>query len=74
MNSKRDRFKRVAEIRTNRILEYIRRLSNCSNKSSYDYDESNVKKIFSVIEIELKKAKKMFENSLENKNKKFTLD
>ena len=40
---KRERFKRVAENRTNRIIESIRLLGNCSNRSNYEYTEEDVK-------------------------------
>lgn len=54
---KSQRFKRVAEARTNKIIESIRLLGNCSNRSNYSYSEEDVKKIFSAIESELKVAK-----------------
>jgi hypothetical protein len=54
------RFKRIAEKRTNRIIRLIRLLGNCSNKSSYLYTDTEVKKIFSTIEAELKEAKSRF--------------
>ena len=42
MNEKRERFVRVAESRTNKIIEMIRLLGNCSNKSNYEYDEKDI--------------------------------
>ena len=54
MKEKRERFKRIAENRTNKILEQIRLLGNCSNKHNYDYTDEDIKKIFSVIETELR--------------------
>ena len=58
--SRRDRFVRVAEARTNRILDTMRLLGNCSNKSNYDYTEEDVKKIFGALEAELKHQKSRF--------------
>lgn len=55
-----DRFKRVAAKRTNDIIHKIRLLGNCSNRSSYNYDEQQVNRIFSAIEQELKAAKARF--------------
>ncbi len=40
--TRHERFKRVASKRTNEILEKIRILGNCSNKSSYEYTEEEV--------------------------------
>jgi len=57
-----ERFKRVASRRTNEILNRIRILGNCSNKSAYAYTEDDIQKIFSVIEKELRDARGKFTN------------
>ncbi|MFR5875513.1 MAG: hypothetical protein ACLUFN_03385 [Eubacterium sp.] len=72
--SKRDKFVRLAEARTNKIIDMIQLLGNCSNLSTYDYTQQDVDKIFSAIEYEIKEAKKKF-NKIENKKgTRFTLD
>lgn len=71
MNEKRERFVRIAENRTNKILEQIRLLGNCSNKHNYEYDDKDVKKIFAVIEQELKQAKSRY--SAQSDKEKFKL-
>jgi len=58
--TRHERFKRVASKRTNEILEKIRILGNCSNKSSYEYAEEEENKIFSEIEKQLKLNKAKF--------------
>lgn len=63
METKNDRFVRIAEARTNKIIDMIRLLGNCSNKASYDYSKEDVKKIFTAIENELKVAKAKFDSS-----------
>ena len=68
---KAERFKRVAENRTNKIIDQIRLLGNCSNRSNYEYTEEDVKKIFAAIEVELKEAKQKYQTKA--KNKKFEL-
>lgn len=68
---KAERFKRVAENRTNRIIDQIRLLGNCANKSNYEYSEEDIKKIFLAIEIELKETKLKYQRK--TKNKKFEL-
>lgn len=55
-----ERFKRIASKRTNDILEKIRILGNCANKSSYEYTEDEVNKIFSEIDKQLKLTKAKF--------------
>lgn len=68
LDDKKERFVRIAERRTNNILEQLRLLGNCSNKNNYSYTEEDVRKIFSVIETELKEVKMKF-NSKANKEK-----
>ena len=70
--SKHDKFVRVAESRTNKIIDMIRLLGNCSNKMSYDYTEDDVKKIFCTLESELKICKNKYQISEENE-KRFSL-
>ena len=72
MEAKRDRFVRIAEARTNKILEMMRLLGNCSSKAYYEYTEEDVKQIFSALEKELKITKNRF-LGLDAKDEKFTL-
>ena len=71
--TKRERFVRIAEARTNKILEMMRLLGNCSSKGNYDYSEEDIKKIFGALEKELKNTKNKF-LGIEAKEEKFTLD
>lgn len=70
--SKRERFIRIAESRTNKIIDMIRLLGNCSNKSNYEYSDEDIKKIFSAIEKEIKSTKNAF-MGLYSKEDKFSL-
>ncbi|MDD5015676.1 MAG: hypothetical protein PHW73_11395 [Atribacterota bacterium] len=70
MENREQRFKRIAEKRTDKILNDLRILANCSNKSSYAYTEEDINKIFRAIEEELKHVKAKFKISRSNK---FTL-
>ena len=72
MESKSDRFIRIAEARTNKIINMIRLLGNCANKRNYDYTDDEVKKIFSTLENELRIAKSKYVEA-EATDKKFTL-
>ena len=71
--TKREKFIRLAEARTNKIIDMLQLLGNCSNSNTYDYTQKDVDKIFSAIEYELKEAKKKFNKSDLNKTKRFTL-
>ena len=69
METRKDRFNRLASKRTNDLINKIRILGNCSNKSSYEYTEDDINKIFRAIEKELKLTKSKFSST----RKKFTL-
>jgi len=59
----RDRFKRLAVIRTKKVIDKLRVLGHCANKSVYAYEDEDVKKIFSAIDKELKRVKSKFNES-----------
>lgn len=71
--SRRERFVRVAETRTNKIIGMIRLLGNCSSRSAYEYGNSDVKKIFGAIQSELDEAKKRFSGSRDDSKRAFSL-
>jgi len=60
MESKRERFKRIAENRTNKIINMIDLLGNCSNKNNYEYTDEDIKSIFNAIESSLRMSKMKF--------------
>lgn len=68
--TRHERFKRIAAKRTNDIIEKIRIIGNCSNKSSYDYTEEEVNKVFFEIDKQLKLTKAKF---LAGKRERFKL-
>jgi len=70
--TKREKFIRIAEARTNKIISMIQLLGNCSSPS-YEYTEKDVSDIFNAIERELKIAKMKFSSS-EDKSSKFKLN
>jgi hypothetical protein len=47
--TKRERFQRIAERRTQQVLEKLRILGNCSNRGIYEFTEDEVEKIFRAI-------------------------
>lgn len=72
--TKRDKFVRLAEARTNKIIDMIQLLGNCSNSGAYDYTQQDVDKIFTAIENELREAKKKFSKVDSKKGTRFSLD
>lgn len=68
--STRERFKTLAENRTNNVLDGIRILSHCSNKALYEYEPGEIERIFKVIEEALIEARAKFKDK---KRKRFKL-
>jgi len=60
MEHKRNRFKRLATIRTNAVLHRLKVLGNCSNRQLYEFDEKDVEKIFSEVERNVREVKAKF--------------
>lgn len=58
--AKRARFLRLATHRTNVVLERLRILGHCANKSAYSYYEQDVEKIFNEIDEQVKDIKSKF--------------
>ena len=71
--TKRDKFVRLAEARTNKIIDMLQLLGNCSNSNVYDYTQQDVDKIFNAIESEVREAKKKFSKMESKKSTRFTL-
>jgi DNA repair photolyase len=68
--TKEQRFQRIAQRRVQRVIDSLRSLSQTSNKRMYQWNESQMKKIWSSIERELKLCKDSF---AENEEKEFKL-
>ncbi|MDD5339260.1 MAG: hypothetical protein PHG35_07630 [Dehalococcoidales bacterium] len=64
-----DKFKRIAEIRTNNVLNSLRVLGNLSNRQVYGYSEKDVNKIFTAIIKQLKEIKVKFSTQTQAKFK-----
>lgn len=67
--SRKQRFKRLANGRVNKILKQLKTLGNLANKSYYDYDEADINKMFKAVEYQLKDTRGKFHI----KSKKFRL-
>ena len=69
---KKGNFVRIAEARTNKIIESITLLGNLSNTSYYEYTPDQIEAMFSAIQEELDNQKKRFAGNGPQK-KKFRL-
>lgn len=58
--TKRERFERISQARRKKVLDDIRLLENCSNKSNYDYKLDEIEDIFADIDQALAEAKAKF--------------
>lgn len=58
--AKRTRFLKLATTRTQSVIDRLRVLSHCANKSAYHYDDKDVEKIFSTIKEEVEVARLRF--------------
>ncbi len=72
METKREKFVRLVEARTNKIIDMLRLLGNCANKANYDYTDEDVQKIFATLEKEMKISKSKF-TSMTVEEEKFRL-
>ena len=73
MDNKKDNFKRIAEKRTNKIIESISKLRNLTNTSFYEYTDEQIEVIFEAIQKELDNQKKIFEDDKKKEKKRFEL-
>lgn len=61
INEKREeKFKRLANSRTNAALQKLRLIANLANKSNYEWTEEEAKKIISVLEEQMRVVKSKF--------------
>ncbi len=72
--SKHQRFVRLAEARTNKIIATLRLLGNCSSPAVYEYSKADVSKIFRAIEEATADAKRRYTKRDGGNNRLFKLD
>ena len=72
LESKSDKFHRLAERRASEIISKLRLLANLSDKRKYDYSEEHVKQLFDALESELKLCKARFKAADAATRDKFT--
>lgn len=71
--TKREKFVRLAEARTNKIIGMLQLLGNCSSVNTYEYTQDDVDQIFAAIEFEVREAKKKFQKIESTKSTRFKL-
>jgi len=71
--AKREKFKSLAESRTNKALEAIGRLANLSNRSLYEWEEEDVRRILRVLRSEVAEVESRFSSPRSKASPKFKL-
>ncbi len=59
--TKRERFIRLANKRTNEVIDKLRILGGCANRRMYEYSTEDTRQIFKAIDTEFKKLKTSFD-------------
>ena len=71
--TKSERFRRLAEARTNKLIAMMRLLGNLCKTGFYEYDRDQVEQIFTTLQLELIKNKMRFLQPERQKRKRFSL-
>lgn len=59
---KREKFRQLAESRTNRAIDAITRIGNLSNRQIYEWEEAEVKKIVRALREAINAVESRFES------------
>ena len=70
--TKRKNFKRIAEARTQKVLDMLELIGNLSNTSFYEYTDEEIETIFNAIQKSVKENREKFKNDGKTK-RRFTL-
>jgi hypothetical protein len=61
VDPRRERFRRLASLRTNAVLKRLKVLGNCANRQAYEYTEEEIDKIFATIQEQVKAVRARFQ-------------
>ena len=67
--TKQKNFKRIAESRTEKILDLLDLLGNLSNTSFYSYSDKDIEHIFNTIEDAVKENRNKFNKKKKHKRR-----
>lgn len=73
MSTKRDKFVELAEARVNRAIKDLQLIGNLSNRSAYEFNEADVRKMFAAIQKAADAAKARFSRDGEASSGDFRL-
>ena len=72
-SAKHEKFRELAESRTNKALDAIGRIGNLSNRSIYEWDEAEVRKVIKVLKDAVSEVEARFASPKGKVNSKFKL-
>jgi hypothetical protein len=70
---KREKFVELAEARVNKALKDIQLIGNLSNRSAYDFNDAEIRKIFGALQKALDTAKGRFSQGNDGSGGEFRL-
>lgn len=73
MKDKHAKFRELAEGRTTRALDAIRRIGNLSNRSLYEWEEAEVKKIIKALKDSVTEVERSFSTPASKRDTGFKL-
>lgn len=62
LSEKREKFRELAESRTNRAIEAILRIGNLSNRQIYEWEDAEVKKVIRALREAVSSVESRFES------------
>lgn len=71
--AKRQKFVELAEARVNKTLKDLQLIGNLSNRSAYDFEDADVRKIFGALQKALDTAKGRFSKKPDGGSGEFRL-
>lgn len=72
-SNKRDKFVELAEARVNKTLKDLQLIGNLSNRSAYEFEEADIRKMFSTLQKALETAKGRFSKGADGAGGEFRL-
>lgn len=73
VGSKREKFVELAEARVNKTLKDLQLIGNLSNRSAYEFEEVDVRKMFNALQKALDTAKGRFTKGADGGGGEFKL-
>jgi len=68
---KKDRFKSVASRRVQKVLDDLESLSKCANKSTYEYNEEDIRRMMKAISERVSLLKAAFDSNTKSGKQTF---